>query len=274
MIGAVTYELQVQQDGRMEGFAGRLLHGVLFRILQAYNPAFSARVHALETAKPFTVSPLIRTRQGNDNSQMLCMKDSFVVSKGTRFFWRITGLTEEVLIAALSIKPGTLLQVGHVPLTVQHCFCDGTHSSGSLSPQELIQVALESPRSREMTFHFLSPVSFRRDDLDYPMPDPQLILTSLAKKWELAYMPVRMESDKIASIAQRVAPADWKGNSMRVYFGRRYGLTGFTGIYTYSLKNLTEEEQQILKILAQFAVFSGVGRLTAQGFGQTRISWK
>ena len=51
-------------------------------------------------------------------------------------------------------------------------------------------------------------------------------------------------------------------------------LLAFTGRFSYLLTELETGAQTLLLMLAQFSVFAGVGRLTAQGFGRTRVEFK
>ena len=71
-----------------------------------------------------------------------------------------------------------------------------------------------------------------------------------------------------------MAPLEWQGTSRRIYFGRDRGAMAFAGIFAYSLHELPDDRKRLFLMLAQFAVFSGTGRLTAQGFGQTRMEWR
>lgn len=274
MIGAVTYELKVEQSARMEGFAGRLLHAVFFQLLSDFNAELATRVHAESSFKPFTVSPLIRTHREPEEDLMIFNKEPFMVKAGRRFFWRITTWSEEILAMAVTVPIGTKLQIGHVPCTVQQVYSDGRHESGVITPKQIIQEAVDANNVQAVTLEFLSPVAFRRGAQDYPLPDPQLVFTSLAKKWEAAQMPARIDAELITTMEERLVPCQWSGRTEQVYFGRHHGATGFLGSFSYSLKALSEEEAQIIKILAQLAVFTGVGRLTAQGFGQTRLHWQ
>lgn len=273
MIGAVTYQLAAAAPGRMEGYAGRLLHGAFFQLLQAWSPELAETVHNA-VWKPFTVSPLILPEKNRRKEAMLFRKEPFPVQTGESFAWRITALDDTVLEAAARVKPGALIQVGHVPLKVQQVYCDGSHASGILSPEALLETALEAENVQDITLHFVSPVSFRKEEMDYPLPEPALIFGSLAKKWQAAKLPAQIDSGQVADIASRLMVLDWQGKTSRVYFGRKHGMMGFTGFFNYRLQDLTREEAQLIRLLSQLAVFTGVGRLTAQGFGQTRINWK
>lgn len=269
MIGAITYELTAEEAGSVEGFAGRLLHGAFFHHLSECSPAYSKAVHDEIQSKPFAVSPLI---QPDIPHKMVVENHTVPVRPGTRFYWRVSALRGDIWEAALALKLGSRLQVGRIPFTVTAVYADGTHESGGLEPEELIAGALEAPAPKEISMHFRSPVTFRRDRLDYPIPTPEMVFASLADKWSKAGMPANIERDTIREVALAVSISDWRGRSQRVYFAQHHGASGCFGDFAYNLQALDEDNRRILLMLAQFATFSGVGRLTAQGFGQTRIS--
>lgn len=285
MIGAVTYELTAKADGHMEGFAGRLLHAAFFRHLAACSPAMSEAVHDGERIKPFTSSPLIRPqcaplpgggRRRLDNergARMIFEKAPFLVRAGERFFWRVTALREDVLAAALHFAPGTEIQVGRVTFVLTDTFADGTHESGVLAEEELIADALAAPPVHELSLHFRSPVTFRRGTLDYPVPVPELVFVSLVNKWQQHAMPAAIDKMRVQDIAARVTISDWNGRTQRIYFAQRHGASGCLGDFTYNFKALDDDECRLCILLAEYATFSGIGRLTAQGFGQTRVSF-
>ena len=271
MLGAVTYELTAVKDERMEGFAGRLLHAAFFRHLAACSPRLSHQMHDEENIKPFTVSPLI---QPQGVHEMVIEKAPFSVTAGERFFWRVSALQSAVLEAALLLKEKEMLQVGRVPFVVTAVYADGTHESGCIEEEALISSVLEAPPVREISFHFRSPAAFRRGTSDYTLPIPELVFSSLADKWSQAGMPGSIEKSSIRELTLSVFPSDWRGKTKRVYFGRHHGATGCMGDFTYQLKDVTEQNRNTLLLLAQYANFSGVGRLTAQGFGQTRTTFR
>ncbi len=218
MIGAVVYRLRAEGAARVPVFHGRWLHGLFFKLMEEYSPELSAYVHEGLNVKPFTVS-LLKGRWGKEEGGCCA------VAKGETLRWRVTALREDVLQAALHVRAGDILQAGHLTLRVEAVKVDGTEDSGVVDEMELVGAALASGRMAELRLRFLSPVAFRRDDKDYPMPDPVFILS-------------------------------------------------FSGRFNYDVTALDEEEQHALLLLAQFATFSGVGRLTGQGFGETRVAYR
>lgn len=269
ILGAVVYELEVEQGGSMPGFAGRLLHAGLFHLLQQLSPELSAELHDGENVKPFAASPLI---EHEPPCKMIYEKEPRTVRPGTRFFWRVSAWRTDVIEALLAIPAGAALRIGRLDCRILRVQADGRRDSGLARVDDLLAAAFSQPFRREVAFHFRSPVAFRRDRYDYPLPEARLLLTSLADKWQQAQLPGTMNRSRIGELAELIYPIDWQGHTQRVYFGQHYGLCGFVGDFTYSLRALDEESAGIVTLLAQFATFSGVGRMTGQGFGQTRVT--
>lgn len=267
MIGAVVYRLRAEDTARVPVFHGRWLHGLFFKIMEGYSAELSTYVHETLNVKPFTVS-LLKWRQEKDEGGYR------VVARGESLSWRVTALREDVLQAALHVRTGEVLQAGNLPLRVEKVKADGTEDSGVVDEMELVGAALGAGRIAELRLRFLSPVAFRRDDKDYPTPDPVFIFSSLADKWQQAAMPVEMDRAWVREAAARALLAEWHGSSRRVYFGGDRGMLAFSGRFSYDVTALNEEEQHALLLLAQFANFSGVGRLTGQGFGETRAMYR
>ena len=147
-------------------------------------------------------------------------------------------------------------------------------ATGILDENELIAACLRIKAVKRITFQFSSPVSFRFFQDDYPFPLPQLIFGSIVDKWNLTAMPVSFERETVREAAAKLLPESWSGKTRQVYLKKDRGVTGFTGSFTFNISMLPQAEQQMLLLLAQFSQFSGVGRLTGQGLGQTMVTFQ
>ena len=270
MIGAVVFELSAENGERVSDAQGRLLHGALFSLIDAVSPGLAALLHDGTTVKPFSVAPLDlppdAPKVGRDR----------LVRAGDVVYWRVAALDEAVLRALLSVPPGSVVQVGRLRLALRRIVADSGERPdvGVIDEMELIGACLAEKSVRSVEFRFLTPVAFRVDDSDYPLPAPALVFSSLADKWTAAELPAAIDRNEIRADAERIYPASWRGETRRVTFGRNRSVTGFVGRFAYDLSALPIEVRQVFLLLAQFAVFSGVGRLTGQGLGQTRTTYR
>ena len=270
MIGAVVFQVRAEAEGRLQRTHGRLLHAAFFRMLQAYSEELAACVHEEVRFKAFTVSELFPAKRKNE------IGDFIRVQKGDVFHWRVTVLDNLLLQAVLGIQPGYVVLAGSLPLRLEKIETDGDRygATGILDENELIAACLRIKAVKRITFQFSSPVSFRSFQDDYPFPLPQLIFGSIVDKWNLTAMPVSFERETVREAAAKLLPESWSGKTRQVYLKKDRGVTGFTGSFTFNISMLPQAEQQMLLLLAQFSQFSGVGRLTGQGLGQTMVTFQ
>lgn len=271
MIGSIVFRLQAHNDAQLPKFHGRLMHGLLFHLLQTYSPELATIIHDEMETKPFTVSLLFQNEQRKLSKRI---HENFRVRWGDLYYWRVTALHSALLQALLSLPMDKSVQVGDAVFDLQEIITDGRLHTGIVDEQDLVAGALSVNRVQQLDMRFTSPVSFRYFDKDYPFPVPALVFSSLADKWTKLEMPAQIDRNLIREVANNVVPREWNGGTHKVYFAHDRGMLAFTGRFCYDLTMLTAEQQQIFLLLAQFAEFAGVGRLTAQGFGQTRMTWK
>ena len=267
MIGAIVYQLRAVNSALLSFINGRLMHAAFFKVLHESSPELEEFVHDNMNIKPFTVSFL------NPASNLKSDNNYWQVSKGSLFYWRVTALNDVILQAVSSIRIGQTIKVGGLHLIIENVIADKDIRSDAeiISEDDLIASCRNYTSIKEIEFNFLSPVSFRIDSYDAPYPRSELIFSSLADKWSQAQMPADVDKKNIRELAADIRLMQWQGQSKKFYFGHDRGTLAFWGEFKYNLEALSEELQRVFLLLAKFSEFSGVGRLTAQGFGQTRI---
>ena len=270
MIGSAIFQLIAGNSGKLDATQGRLLHAAFFQILNSYSVELAACTHDNVRFKAFTVSELMPVKEKKRKF------NTVFVRKGDVFYWRVTVLNDELLRAIASVPVGYVLNVGSIHMTVKKIVMDSDKDkmTGVLDVTHLMAACLSVNMVKKITFHFVSPVSFRTFKDDYPFPLPQLIFGSLAEKWNLAEMPVEFDCEEVRAVAAQLLPIAWKGSTITIFLKKDRGITGFTGDFSFKTDMLPVEKQQMLLLLAQFAFFSGVGRLTGQGMGQTRVTYQ
>ena len=77
----------------------------------------------------------------------------------------------------------------------------------------------------------------------------------------------------IKELCQFLIPINWHGETKRYNITPKRGITGFVGEFTYDISRVDPEYRWQFVLLAEFAAFVGVGRLTAQGLGNVKISY-
>ena len=262
MIGALTYELRAENSARLPFINGRLMHAAFFKILNESSPELGKFIHSKMNLKPFTVSFL------DPAEKIPSFEERWQVRRGDRFLWRVTGLNAEILQVAMSVPSGYKVQAGGLILNVETVRVDSlTKVSDFIS-----HIKNHSP-VKEIGFNFVSPISFRIDNFDAPYPRPELIFASLADKWTQADMPASADKKIIREFAAQIRLTEWSGQSKKFYPAHDRGILAFWGKFFYNIEALSDAVQRVFLLLAKFGEFSGIGRLTGQGFGQTRVEF-
>lgn len=225
----------------------RALQGAFYAWLKQGDPDLASYVHTLPGPKPFTVTPLSQ-RNGQPCYRFTLLDDTL---------W-------PPLEAALS--HGAQVEIVNQRWLVAEESRQTEHCSYA-------DLAANAGTETSLTFRFVSPTSFRSQDMHYPLPDPVMAFQSWLLRWN-AFAPeeLRLNVNTLDLVAAHVAIARFRLETRAVTFDR-YTQIGFVGTVTYRIiksRRLGNELIQRLNILADYAPFCGTGHKTTQGMGQTR----
>lgn len=262
MIGEFIFTLRAENATHLPLINGRFMHAAFFKILNEFSPTLGTFVHNELNIKPFTVSFL------EPVEKLASLENRWLVRRGDKFRWRVTGLNEKILQAVASVSVGYKIQAGSLNLSVEKIFDDNITAVA-----DIISRIKNSPPVEEICFDFVSPVSFRIDNFDAPYPRAELIFASLADKWIQADMPAAVDKKIIRELAAQIRLTEWQGQSEKFYLAHDRGTLAFWGKFFYSLEALSADVRKVFVLLAKFGEFASVGRLTGQGFGQARVNF-
>ena len=267
MIGAIVYKLKVLNEDSIPRYHGQLLHGVCFNIFEKFSPSLSNYVHNEMTIKPFTSGDLERAGTNNTRQKRSRLK------AGETVFWRVTALIDEILQAFLSVEPGYIISVGNLRFRVEEIIINQERyvRTGVIDPDDMVRECFSVFPKTNVTMNFNSVTTFKKGVIDVPCPFPDLVFGSLADKWQAMDMPLDISANWVRDKAREILPGDWQGMSRKIFLNPRRGANGFIGKFSYRLDNLSDEEKQVMMLLAAYAEFSGVGRWTGHGLGQVSI---
>jgi len=123
---------------------------------------------------------------------------------------------------------------------------------------------LNEPPTTDLTLEFTTPTFFRRRGFNYPVPEPGLVLYSLAQKWN-AHAPEQISERIVEHLTEGTTVRYLKGHTVGALAHER--TVGFRGKVTYHVPNPNAEDALWLGRLGRLAFFSGVGAKTTLGFG-------
>lgn len=218
---------------------GRAIHALCFRWLTIADPALAEQIHKSDLF-PFTLV----VKPGLSANQLSL---------------RISILQRELLAPLLwgmSHDIGGEITLTNIPCRLGK-WIDIKHSTSFIA---LAQV----PSQNTIELEFLSPTSFKQAQAIQPFPLPELVFSSLARKWN-AFAPTELQLPEI-QWQVFTAAYELKTVALKMKGGAEIGTKGCV---RYQFPD--REQAQIATTLAHFAGFAGVGRKTAMGMGQTRI---
>lgn len=252
--------------GTLPAALGRAIYAEVLGQIERRDAALARQLHAWNGPVPLTCSSL--------NGPTRCGADLHL-EPGVAYELHITGIVETVsqlLHSLLLVEPQSEWNIHNHPFALQSVTCDpaahpwaGIADYQQLAAEHLL--AAGNPASR-VTLLFDSPTSFKSGGMQVPIPTPDLVFGSLADRWNL-FSPVPL-SDEIREFSRtyiaisryqlRSVPMPHKQGSFRV---------GGMGEVTYTALAGDRYWHGAMQMLADFAVFSGVGVQTTNGMGQT-----
>jgi CRISPR-associated endoribonuclease Cas6 len=254
---------------------GRAIYAEVLGCLRLVQPELAAQIHASDGPKPLTCSGLIPGRPPNSDASSH-VADSIPVRPGERYSVRVTGLVEAVSAAlriALLEHPPERWNIQGAWFRVLHTTCDAARHpwAGTATYEGIASWWLKNDqrKPRSLTLQYASPTAFKSQEMQVPVPMPNLAFGSLVERWN-AFSSITLDPDirrfaleqvGISRYSLESRPMPQKNGALRI---------GGIGQATYVALENEEYALGALNVLADFALYSGVGVQTTTGMGQCR----
>jgi len=255
------------QPVTVPGHLGRAAHALLLRWLDEANPDLARRWHDLDGPKPFTCSSLVGAERLLNNSRQLVPQQTY--------WLRLTSLDPSIsdVLLARQNEPPAEIELDGVALAVENMTTDpAIHSWAGTASYEQIAAPYLLAREqapRRLRLALFSPTAFRQHDMNMPIPMPDLVFGGLADRWN-AFSPIAVSPEvrryceacvALNTFRLRSRALPMKDNSLQV------GTVGHVGYVTV---NYDRYWMGVMALLADFALYAGIGRMTTAGMGQAR----
>lgn len=267
MLISICLTLESDQAATLPTHLGRANYALVLERLRQIDPALAQSIHEGDGPKPVTCSDLLGARSNRQGSH---------IEAGQPYAVRVTGLTgpaSQALAAGLLSETPQEWRVNDHPFRVTGATADPTEHSWagqssyeSLAAHQMLQGRRPSP---QVTLSFASPTAFKSGNVQMPLPLADLVFGSLVERWN-AFSPVLLSPEMRRFGAEMIAISRYKLQSRPVGHKNQSLRIGGEGDVTY--RALTSDRYWLgsLQMLADFALYSGVGVQTTTGMGQVR----
>lgn len=263
IIGTFSFKLRAVNNSSLPVSHGRLLHAALLDLVRQYDKDLSAQLHD-SNVKPFSFGLLNLYPKKSEAGK-------FKIEIGNSVVWKVNSLDTRLTRFLIGMQSGFIIRIGSACFQVDDI---RYYDNCIIGTEKILENAENLAAKTSFSIRFVSPTSFRYYDIDYPFPRIDLIFGSLIDRWNNIDENVAFDSDALKAVAnQYIIPVKWQGESKRFNLTPKHGITGYIGTYMFDMKQLPKEYRKIFFALLEFAKFSGIGRLTAQGLGQVKVEY-
>ena len=193
----------------------------------------------------------------------------FLFRENDRFYWRINALDDEARINIIDVLSGLdEIYIRHNDCTI--CLEEKTISQIS-ADNLFIKYGLNQPE-RKTEMLFISPTAFKSHGNYINIPSPQLILQSIVQKYDMFSGNALFSEELMHEVSDRVIISSY--NLKSCFFPLEgIKIPAFTGKLTLYVKG-GGALPGIVRMLGEYAKYSGVGIKTALGMGAVTIKTK
>ncbi len=283
---SLVLTLRPTAAGTLPPRLGRAAHAILLQRVAARDPVLATQMHDDTGPKPLTCSDLLGPRR---REQVLpeqtytlrytaltapvaaALADAFAVGDTLTF----EGVDFEIVDVGLPLSNGEWRHAagesGAGPKSkIENPKSDwvGADDYQALAARHLLPAG-PAPRGA-WTFMLAAPLAFQSKGKTQPLPLPELVFGSLAQRWN-AFAPVALPEEGVRRYAEelvavsrfelRSAPGWDRGPGLRI---------GAIGRVAYRALNRDRYWLAVFSLLAEYALYAGVGAMTTVGMGQVR----
>ncbi len=256
---------------------GPSLQGMFLHLVREVDPAMGQRLHDDSQYRPYTLSPFGIGEPGQ-HFQGFWLPRHKRIRSGAPCFVRIT-LLEDTLFSTFSryflSRQEPTFRLGSTEFVVTNVMGknNGKVSWNNYTPYSDL-LGQTGAGHRTITLHFLTPTSFRRGKVDFPLPDPRLVFRSYRKRYEEFAPQIDFLADFDELVEFHTGIRSLYRLETATIRTKKVSLVGFIGRVSYQIDTQAPPDLIAqMNLLADYAFFCGTGRKTTVGMGQTiRIS--
>jgi len=262
---SLTLTLKPRDAAHVPPHLGRAAHAALLRAVDAVNPALAAQLHDDSGPKPFTCSSLLGPRREGR------------LDPNAPYTLRYTALTQDVCSVLDNWDTrggieldGVMFDLSPAPSPARRGET-GQPWVARTTFEELSAPWLlaRAEPARRLALLFTSPTTFHSGGRSVPLPLPELVFGSLLDKWN-AFAPVALPEETRRFAAECMAVSRYDLETRSLPFKEGAIKIGMVGQVTFAATHYDRYWLSVLNLLADYALFAGVGAGVTMGMGQAR----
>ena len=268
MLVSLVLTLESETSVLLPGALGRANYAALLERLNLVDNGLGRHVHdGSDGPKPVTCSDVLGAQAVSGGKRIVA---------GEPYQVRVTGLdsrTSQGLVAGFVEDPiskwvvaGHRFRVTGVAFNARSNVWSGQSSYAALA--ERLDAENEG-KDRRVTLELASPTSFQSNGMQLPLPLPSLVFGSLVDRWN-AFSPIPLQPEVRAFAENMMGITQYQLESAVTSTKNKGFRTGAVGTVLYTALGGSDYWLNAVQVLADFALFSGVGVKTTEGMGQVR----
>lgn len=248
---------------------GKHLHALFLTLVSSVDRSLGDRLHEQKTDKSFTLSPLQITDRPT-KGHLLQWEHQQPIPANKPCWWRITLLDDSLFSHLtplwLNLNPTHAWHLGSADLVITSVLGTPQSTQPWAHFDSYLQLYDQaSEEDRQISLAISTPATFRQGKYDSALPTRECIFNSLLKRWN-RYSGLEFPETFIEHLfpsffdlqTELVTHPDGKW-------------AGCVGTITFRiLGNVNSKTIKQINTLADFALYSGVGRKTPMGMGMLR----
>ncbi len=260
-----------------EFLTGRHIHALFLTLVSSVDKELGDCLHGQNKDKAFTLSPIqvnsgqAVIAQGRRRLDLSLQCDrKLPIPANTSCWWRISLLDDSLFgnLAKLwlNLNPSQPWHLGSANLYINSVLGTAQSTQPWANFATYPQI-YEQASSSDRTIHFqlCTPTAFRQGKFDSPLPTAECVFKSLLGRWN-TYCSIPLSAEMV----EYIFPSAFQISSEAVknYNGHFIGCIG-----DMTFRILGDPDPSVIKqinALADFALYSGIGRKTTMGMGMVR----
>ncbi len=253
--------------------SGRHLHALFLTLVSSVDRQLGDYLHEAKADKAFTLSPLQasqQTKRIERQDSNLQWEHTKAIPAGTPCWWRVS-LLDDTLFGKLThlwlnLNPNHPWHLGPADLHITSIFGTPQFTQSWANASTYAQLYEQASDSdRLIAFSFVTPTAFRQREYDSVLPTRECVFNSLLKRWnkysgiEISQLPIESIFPSFVNISTSIL-ADSRSKFIGILGETSYRILG----------DVSPEAIKQINALADFALYSGVGRKTPMGMGMVR----